>query len=86
MHKVKHSKSGNDNFLCVDCGKDTFVDSRDYYMVDWEVWKKHGVGDKMLCMDCMETRLGHKLRKEEILDCPLNNFMNDYTSAILTQQ
>ena len=57
---------------CVDCGKDTFVDNKDYYMVTFDLWKKFGVGERVLCIDCMEDRLGHKLNKEDILDCPLN--------------
>jgi len=70
-------------WLCSDCGKDTIVDNKDYYMVSHEIWKKFGVGDKMLCMDCMEDRLCHKLTKEDISDCPLNTIINEYTMKIL---
>ena len=37
-------------------------------------------------MDCMEDRLGHKLNKEDILDCPLNTLINDYTMKILNDE
>lgn len=80
-----HSISGNDKWLCKDCGKDCYVDEKDYYMVTFELWKKHGVGEGMLCMDCMEQRLGHKLTKADILPCPLNECYNPYTMAILNQ-
>lgn len=71
------------DFFCKQCGKDTRVDDKDYYMVTHEVWKKHGEGEHMLCIDCLENRLGHKLTKEEILDCFLNRMINPYTIEIL---
>jgi len=71
------------HFCCVDCGKDTFLDNKDYYMVTNEVWKKHGVGKNMLCVDCMEARLGHKLRKDEITLCQQNLYHNKYTRRII---
>lgn len=67
---------------CKDCGKDTFVDDKDYFMVTHAVWAQHGVGAGMLCMDCMEKRLGRKLVKADILSCPLTRF-NPYTKALL---
>ena len=71
-------------FLCKDCGKDCGIDDKDYYMVKHEIWQRHGVGERMLCMDCMENRLGHKLTASDLLDCPLNTF-NEYTLAILNR-
>ena len=35
-----HSISGDDKWLCKDCGKDCFVDEKDYYIVTFELWKK----------------------------------------------
>lgn len=69
-------------FICKDCGKDTGIDEKDYYMVTHQVWDEYGVGKDMLCMDCMESRIGHPLNKSDILDCPLNT-MNPYTSEIM---
>jgi hypothetical protein len=43
----------------------------------------HGVGEGMLCMDCIEGRLGHKLTKEEILPCYVTEIYNQYTKLIL---
>ena len=71
------------NFICKDCDKDTLIDDKDYYMITPELWEKHGVGKDMLCMDCMEKRLGHKLTKEEIVLCPINTNFNYYTEKIL---
>lgn len=80
-----NSISGDNKWLCVDCGKDCFVDERDYYMVTHEVWDKYGVGEGMLCMDCMEARIGHKLIKSEILPCPITEYFNPYTMSILNK-
>jgi len=74
------------HWLCADCGKDTFIESKDYYMVTTELWEKYGVGEKMLCIGCMEDRLGHKLTKEDITDCPVNTLMNEYTIKILSNE
>jgi hypothetical protein len=83
IEKSKHSSSGDDKWLCASCGKDCYLDDKDYYMVKHHLWKKHGVGSGMLCMDCMEDRLGHKLTKEDILVCPLTTHFNYYTAEIL---
>jgi len=85
-HIVSHSSSGDDRWLCKDCGKDCFVDNKDYYMVNNEIWKKHGVGTGVLCMDCMEERIGHKLTVNDILPCPLTESFNSYTKAILNRK
>jgi len=69
------------NFICVDCGKDTWVGNMDYYMIRLDLWDKYGVGDNMLCVKCIETRLGHKLTRDDITDCMLNH-INDYTSKL----
>jgi hypothetical protein len=81
---------------CKDCGKDTMVDDKDYYMVKHQVWNKYGLGegeddepeqvdinDGMLCMDCMETRIGRKLEFDDLLPCPLNGVLNPYTKNII---
>lgn len=70
---------------CDNCGKDCFKDPKDYYMVNDTVWlsvmpTKQGI----LCMDCLETKLGRKLKAEDIPNCPLNYLHNPYTNLILT--
>ena len=81
--KNKSKSRIDDNWICVDCQKDCAVDDKDYYMVNNDVWEKYGVGEKMLCIECLEQRIGHSLTKSEILDCPLNNFLNPYTREII---
>lgn len=77
------SAAQKEHWKCKDCGKDCFIDPKDYYMIHTHLWDIHGCGNGMLCMDCMEDRLGHKLKKEEILPCPLTEWMNPYTKEIL---
>ena len=70
---------------CHDCGKDTFANDKDYYMVKDDLWKEHGVGKGFLCIDCLEQRLGRKLELEDILLCPLTTLFNPYTRNIILE-
>lgn len=73
------------HWICKGCGKDCSIDNKDYYMVTNEIWDKYGVGEGMLCMDCMEERIEHKLTKDDILPCPLTQIFNSYTKEILNK-
>ena len=60
-------------FKCMDCNVCTDC-SREYYMVTDEVWaranpKRAG----MLCIGCIEARLGQLLTSAEFSDAPLNS-------------
>lgn len=69
---------------CQDCGKDTFKEDKDYYIVREEVWKQKGLNDsELLCMDCMESRIRRPLQVEDLTLCNLNTMMNPYTRQIL---
>jgi hypothetical protein len=48
-------------FLCVDCGKNTR--GGEYYSVHDELWAASGLGpnDGMLCLACLEKRIGRPL-------------------------
>jgi hypothetical protein len=70
--------------LCKDCNKNCFIDNRDYFSVKDSIWETYGVGRDLLCMDCMEERLGCKLPKEVIVECRLTKERNLYTAAILS--
>ena len=85
---------------CKDCGRNTLIDPKDYYVVIPEIWNKFGLGGckwtedlkgyecnvkGMLCMGCLENRMGRKLRKEDIFVCGVTTSMNPYTSRILLQ-
>jgi hypothetical protein len=62
--KAKKAKSRR--LLCVDCGVDTLATGQ-YYIVRRPVWAASGLGrqDGMLCLDCLERRLGRRLRNED---------------------
>lgn len=60
-------------FLCVDCGIDTGK-IFEYYFVHTKLWLSvipsiFG----MLCVGCLETRLGRQLRKSDFPDVRVNN-------------
>lgn len=68
---------------CEDCGVDCFTKHGDYYMVKDEIWDKHGVGEGMLCWDCLEKRMGREIKVEDLTLCPLNILLNPKTSKML---
>lgn len=74
-----------EHWCCKDCGKDTYINNIDYYIVNHEIWEKFGVGSDMLCLNCIETRIGHKLTKKDLIDCFVNKF-NPYTNSILYEK
>ena len=74
------------HWACMECSKDTFQDNKDYYMVTDAVWKAIAKDvEGMMCMDCVEESLGHKLKAEEIMMVPLSTMFNDYTRSILIE-
>lgn len=61
-----------DGFECLDCGVDTSL-IHEYYMVKNRVWlKAHPADDGMLCIACLETRLGRVLTHKDFTDAPIN--------------
>ena len=56
-------KSEEERFTCTDCGE------KDYnmYMVNDDLWSKYGNDKLTLCKSCLETRMGRKLTKKDIL-------------------
>ena len=71
------------NDICRDCGKNTADDPKDYYMIRNDLWAKYGVAKGMLCMECIETRIGRKLTKKDLTNCIVNISWNPYTKNIL---
>jgi hypothetical protein len=61
-------------YLCIDCGRDTLgID--EYYMVTDSVWGDATPFDEggMLCIECLELRLGRILVQADFMDCPVNS-------------
>lgn len=60
-------------FHCVDCDVLTASSGcSEYYMVQHELWSVYGVRYGMLCIGCLERRMGRELTSADFLDCPLN--------------
>lgn len=63
----------NENDYCVDCRVDTIL-AQEYYMVNSDVWALTGLGtyDGMLCISCLEKRIGRALCSQDFPDLPVN--------------
>ena len=59
---------------CVDCGVDTMGEnSHEIYMVFGSIWRASGVCEcKLLCIGCLERRIGRLLHSGDFTRCPLN--------------
>jgi len=59
---------------CLDCGIDT-DDSNEYYMLKKSVWKETGLTlhEGILCIGCVEVRLGRQLTNKDFEDCALTH-------------
>lgn len=75
MEKKRLSKEERQQlFICDDCGVNT-SEIHEYYMVHDDIWRSVA-GDSlegMLCIGCLEDRLGRRLTAEDFTDCILNN-------------
>jgi hypothetical protein len=62
---------------CVDCAVNT-KEIKEYYNVHDFVWAKSGLGahDGMLCIGCLEKRIGRPLEPEDFTGAPINMMNN----------
>lgn len=66
---------------CQDCSISTIGDN--YYMIQHKLWKRvHPNYVGMLCLGCLEVRLGRPLIKADFIKAPVN-YMNPVVAAIL---
>ena len=56
-----------EDLICKDCREWSLVDS-DMFMVNDEIWDEHGNEEDILCPTCLESRMGRKLKKDDISD------------------
>ena len=65
------SHTRNKKWKCLDCGTDT---KHEHYFVNLVLWM-NAVGSKtgMLCVGCLETRIGRKLNKSDFTNCTIND-------------
>ena len=62
------------NFICADCKVDTSFDGvNEYYMVHKHIWDEHGASEDMLCIGCLEQRMGRELTSLDFTDAPVNS-------------
>lgn len=65
-------RKGRAEFLCLDCGIDT-AKIFEYYMLTDETWYLVHTSERgMLCIGCIEERLGRKLNRRDFNDSYLN--------------
>lgn len=65
------SRDDDTMFNCADCGINTW-EIHEYYMVIDKVWKVHGVDMGMLCIGCLEDRMGRRLVPWDFAQVPVN--------------
>ena len=71
-------------FFCKKCNIDT-LEIKEYYMVKNEIWKKVNPElTGMLCITCLERKLGRQLKSEDFTDCLLNK-RKDKSSLLLSR-
>ena len=59
------------SFICLDCHIDT---TPEYYVIKNPLWKKANPQiNGMLCIGCLEQRLGRNLTKQDFTKAPLNS-------------
>lgn len=67
------SYSRNEIRMCQDCGHDTYM-MGELYMLQFYLWEKATETRyaQMLCIGCVEERLGRRLERSDFINCPLN--------------
>ena len=71
--------------LCRDCGYNTLESDKDYYLVHDAIWQRYGLGQQpgMLCVNCLEKRMGHPLLADQLTGAPINTLLNPFTRSLL---
>jgi|JI10StandDraft_1071094.scaffolds.fasta_scaffold80465_3 hypothetical protein len=68
--------------FCTTCDVNT-MEVGEYYMVDHALWNRYGVGKGMMCIGCLEDRLGRELVSSDFSDVPINTMDTDLRSKRL---
>lgn len=75
-------------FECLDCGINTLLIG-EYYMLTNEAWESMfpgGDNGAMLCICCVERRLGRVLTRKDFSKAPINDIEAFRKSPLLTQR
>lgn len=68
---------------CQDCSKHTA--GNDYYMVQHDLWAHmHPNRAGMLCLSCLQTRMGRILTRSDFIDAPVN-YLNPAVAVFFTE-
>lgn len=71
------------SFRCLDCEVHT-GDANEYYMVHDEVWLlANPADDGMLCVSCLEARIGRVLTPSDFTDAPVNGAFGNKSDRLL---
>ena len=78
-----------ENLICKDCRECLFrrvgleIES-DMFMVNDEIWDEYGNEEDILCQPCLESRMGRKLKKNDISDYAdvVVNLENPYIQSL----
>lgn len=78
-----------DMFMCWDCAACTLC-TNEYYMVDNDLWlaatdELDTPTDIMLCIGCLEGRLGGKLTSSDFPDLPINRGVFPYSTRLMNR-
>lgn len=60
-----------EKWFCLDCGEHTGRMGEFYMVEDW-VWADGAGGSGMLCIGCLEERLGRRLESRDFMGAPVN--------------
>jgi hypothetical protein len=73
---------GLEHSACLDCGTDT-IEAGEYYILRDDVWLSTGVkrDGGMLCIGCVESRLGRRLNRSDFTSAGINTQPNAWRSA-----
>lgn len=60
-----HRTVPRDNLDCDDCGESTYTE---FYVVSNDLWDRYAPGVWMICIGCLETRIGRQLVTADFTD------------------
>ena len=72
-------------FRCRDCAACTNCEF-EYYMVHNELWDRTGLDRGMLCIGCLEQRIGKLLTARDFTDAPINDIGREFGTARLKER
>lgn len=77
-----HHPAATELFLCDDCGVDTSQRGiKEWYMIDEGTWDMVANADNILCIGCLEKRLGFRLSPWHFQGYPVN-FMEAHSARL----